>query len=109
MEGKHLGYKRSDESKSRGLHTAIRRDGEERQSAGYQQRMKHGFQYLNRGQLETARLGISHTYSSRSHSLKTSLRRPHSIVKTSDRIEADEILNWTPERSTVLGCVEDAC
>lgn len=44
------------------------------------------------------------TCSSRSHSLKTSLRRPHSIVKTSESTDAFPRWNCMPEKSTARGC-----
>ena len=55
------------------------------------------------------RLRCERTWSSRSHSLNTSLRRPHSMVKTSDNTEAVPMVSCTPEKSTVRGCVPFAC
>ena len=49
------------------------------------------------------------TCSSRSHSRNTNFRSPHSIVKTSESIDADVALSCTPDRSSVLGFVVDAC
>ena len=50
---------------------------------------------------------IQHTKSSRSHSRNTNFRRPHSIEKTSERIDAEVNVSCTPERSTVRGLVGD--
>ena len=44
------------------------------------------------------------TCSSKSHSLKTSLRRPHSIVNTSESTDATPTFSCMPEKSTVRGC-----
>jgi hypothetical protein len=48
------------------------------------------------------------TRSSRSHSRNVSLRSPHSMFKTSDRVAASDGVSWTPEKSTVRGLVPDA-
>ena len=50
---------------------------------------------------------MQHTESSRSHSRNTNFRRPHSIEKTSERIDAEVNVSCTPERSTVRGLVGD--
>lgn len=51
-------------------------------------------------------IGFS-TWSSRSHSRNTSFRSPHSIVNTSERIDADVIVSCTPEKSTERGLTWD--
>jgi len=53
--------------------------------------------------------GMGRTCSSRSHSRNTSFRKPHSMLKTSDRIDAELNVSWTPEKSTVLGLDGEAC
>lgn len=49
------------------------------------------------------------TCSSRSHSRKVTFRKPHSIVNTSDRIDAEVSVICTPEKSTERGLDGAAC
>jgi hypothetical protein len=49
--------------------------------------------------------GEGHTISSKSHSRNTALRRPHSMERTSARMDALVKVSWTPEKSTVRGWV----
>ena len=72
--------------------------------------MQHWFEYLQRTTLKLAlmvNLSMQHTESSRSHSRNTNFRSPHSIEKTSERIDAEVNVSCTPERSTVRGLVGD--
>jgi len=48
------------------------------------------------------------TESSKSHSLSVSLRSPHSMLNTSERIAAAVGVSCTPDRSTERGLVADA-
>jgi hypothetical protein len=58
------------------------------------------------GRLEKER--NRHTESSKSHSLSVSLRNPHSMLNTSERIAAVDGVSCTPDRSTERGFVDDA-
>ena len=57
---------------------------------------------------DTRKNVISRTRSSKPHSLKVTLRKPHSIVNTSESIAAEVGFSWTPEKSTVRGDVLEA-